>query len=194
MEPPRRTRLRGPIQGSLKFSRLVMGGPSPSGTHQRLPSASPQTKYGAFPLPWFCCQGLISTVHRSDCRSALTHFADTSTYRARRSQSTRRMAPHGSSCWGGDDSLLFPPWLCQRSTPSTPLGSWGLPFQALHPFRGLRPEERDSAPSCLLAEVVFRRGRLRFMLRTAGLHPPKEGSTPRFDAQVSPNAGGLLQR
>ena len=32
------------------------------------------------------------------------------------------------------------------------------------------------------------------MLWTAGLHPPKEGLTPRFDAQVSPNAGGLLQR
>ena len=32
------------------------------------------------------------------------------------------------------------------------------------------------------------------MLRTGGLHPPEEGSTPRFDAQVSPNAGGLLQR
>ena len=32
------------------------------------------------------------------------------------------------------------------------------------------------------------------MLRTGGLHPPKEGLTPRFDAQVSPDAGGLLQR
>ena len=32
------------------------------------------------------------------------------------------------------------------------------------------------------------------MLRTGGLHPPMEGLTPRFDAQVSPNAGGLLQR
>ena len=42
---------------------------------------------------------------------------------------------------------------------------------------------------------VLRRGRLRLMLRTAGLHLPiSEGSTPRFDAQVSPNAGGLLQR
>jgi len=40
----------------------------------------------------------------------------------------------------------------------------------------------------------FRRGRLRFMLWTAGLHPPEEGSTPRFDAQVSPNAGGLRQK
>ena len=32
------------------------------------------------------------------------------------------------------------------------------------------------------------------MLRTGELHPPEEGSTPRFDTQVSPNAGGLLQR
>ena len=35
----------------------------------------PQTKYGAFPLPWFCCHGLSGTVRRSDSRSALTHFA-----------------------------------------------------------------------------------------------------------------------
>ena len=32
------------------------------------------------------------------------------------------------------------------------------------------------------------------MLRTGELHPPEEGSTPRFDAQVSLNAGGLLRR
>jgi hypothetical protein len=32
------------------------------------------------------------------------------------------------------------------------------------------------------------------MLRTGELHPPEEGSTPRFDAQISPNAGELLQR
>jgi hypothetical protein len=32
------------------------------------------------------------------------------------------------------------------------------------------------------------------MLRTGGLHPPKEGSTLRFNAQVSLNAGRLLQR
>src|SRR5439155_27033206 len=44
MEPPRRTRLRGPVQGSLKFSRFVWGGSSPSGTHRRLPPANPQTK------------------------------------------------------------------------------------------------------------------------------------------------------
>src|SRR5437868_9618010 len=45
MEPPRRTRLRGSIQGSLKFSRFVKGGFSLLGTHQRLPPANPQTKY-----------------------------------------------------------------------------------------------------------------------------------------------------
>jgi hypothetical protein len=32
------------------------------------------------------------------------------------------------------------------------------------------------------------------MLRTGGLHPPEEGSTLRFDALISPNAGRLLQR
>jgi hypothetical protein len=32
------------------------------------------------------------------------------------------------------------------------------------------------------------------MLWTGELHPPKEGLTPRYDAQVSPNVGGLLQR
>src|SRR6266436_360038 len=72
-------------------------------------------------------------------------------YRARRSQATRELAPHGSLCWGGDGSLLFPRWLCQRSTPSTPLGSSGLLLQVLHPFPGLRPGRRDSAPSCSLA-------------------------------------------
>jgi hypothetical protein len=31
------------------------------------------------------------------------------------------------------------------------------------------------------------------MLRTGGLHLPKEGSTPRFDARISPHPGGLLR-
>ena len=75
MEPPRSTRLRGPIQGALELLHLVVGGPSPMGTHQRLPPARPQTKYGAFPPPCFCYHGLVGTVRRSDSRSALTHFA-----------------------------------------------------------------------------------------------------------------------
>src|SRR5690349_20290663 len=39
--------------------------------------------------------------------------------------------------------------------PSTPLGSSGLHLQALHPFPGLRPVTRGSAPSCLLAEKTY---------------------------------------
>ena len=31
------------------------------------------------------------------------------------------------------------------------------------------------------------------MLRTGELHPPKEGLTPRYDAQVSPNAAGYYK-
>ena len=68
------------------------------------------------------------------------------TYRARRSQSTRQLAPDGSHCWGGDGSLLFPRWLSHHSTPHTPQGSSGLRFQALHPFHGLRPHVPGSAP------------------------------------------------
>src|SRR6266542_2616466 len=76
-------------------------------------------------------------------------------YRARRSQATRRLAPHGSHCWGRDGSLLFPRWLYQRSTPSTPPGSSRLHLQALHLFHGLRPAPQGSAPSWLLAEWGF---------------------------------------
>jgi hypothetical protein len=46
--------------------------------------------------------------------------------------------------WGG--SPQFPPSPSKRSAPSTPGGPLGLCFQALHPFRGLHPELRGSAP------------------------------------------------
>src|SRR5262249_16596602 len=116
-------------------------------------------------------------------------------YRVRRSQSTSRMAPDRSHCWGGDGSLLFPRWLYQRPTPPTPLGSWGLLFQVLHPVHGLRLQPRDSAPSWspLGGEITTRQVSLHAADRW--LAPSLlEGSTPRFNAQVSPNAGGLLQR
>src|ERR1700730_16337013 len=98
------------------------------------------------------------------------------------------MAPSRSHCWGGDGSLLFPRWLCQRSTPSTPLGSSGLLFQALHPFLGLRLAPQDSAPSWLLAEWGFttRQASLHAADRWLAPSPNLEGLTPRFDAQVSP--------
>jgi hypothetical protein len=116
-------------------------------------------------------------------------------YRDRRSQSTHRLAPHGSHCWGGDGSLLFPRWLCQRSMPSTPLGSLGLRLQVLRPFHGLRPWIQDSAPSWLLSEGCLTTRQASPHAADRRLAPSLlEGLTLRFDAQVSPNAGGLLQR
>src|SRR4029450_11486911 len=49
------TRLRGPIQRPLQRSRLVSGGCSPWGTHQRFTPSDAWTKYGAFPPRWLCC-------------------------------------------------------------------------------------------------------------------------------------------
>jgi len=144
------------------------------GTHQRLPPASPQTKCGSFPpraLPRF-----VGTYEPLRLPLRARPLRRSAAYRVRRSQSTRRMAPHGSHCWGGDGSLLFPRWLCQRSTPSTPLGSSRLHFQALHPFHGLRLVRRDSAPSWLLAETIL-------STRQASLHAA--------DRWLAPSQGGL---
>ncbi len=96
--------------------------------------------------------------------------------RVRRSQSTPEMAPLGSRCWGGDGSLLFPRWLCQRSTLCTPLGPSGLHTQGLDPFHGLRQGERDSAPSGLLAEP-------KLSARQASLHA--------VDRWLAPSRRGL---
>jgi len=100
-------------------------------------------------------------------------------YRARRSQATRRLAPHGSHGWGRDGSLLFPRWLCQRSTPSTPLGSSRLQVQALHLFHGLRPSSQDSAPSWLLSEWGI-------TTRQASLHVADRWLAPSQHGRLDP--------
>ncbi|MBM2811014.1 MAG: hypothetical protein HW416_1773 [Chloroflexi bacterium] len=95
VEPPRRTRLRGPIQCPLKVSHLIWGVVSLR-IHQCFPPSSTPTKCGPFPpraLPRFS-----STMGRSDSRSALPHFVGNSAYRVRRSQSTTRVgSPSRSS-------------------------------------------------------------------------------------------------
>ena len=53
----------------------------------------------------------------------------------------------------------------------------GCTSKFLTPFRGLRPPTRARLPVGPLRGNVWRRGRLRFMLRTGELHPPEEGST-----------------
>ena len=195
MEPPLRTRLRGPIQGSLKVSRLVWGGLSPSGTHQRLPPTCPQTKYGAFPPPWFCCHGITSTTHRSDCRSALTHFTVTRLIGLDAPSPPAGWHPTGLTA-GAETGLSCSHDGCANVP--RPLRRWvlgGSSLQVLHPVHGLRLQPRDSAPSWSPhgGEITTRQVSLHVADRW--LAPSLlEGSTPRFDAQVSPNAGGLLQR
>ena len=144
-----------------------------TGIHPRLPPPNTPTKCGPFPPTRFCCPrhpryyGPLRLPLRSP------PFRASSAYRVRRSQSTWRAGiPVRSHCWGGDGSLLFPRRLSHHSTSLTPPGSSGLHFQALHPFRGLRQIVPGSAPGCSLAGIPFRRGRLRFMLRTGELHLP----------------------
>ena len=195
MEPPRWTRLRGPIQSPLQVSRFVSGGFSLLGTHERFPPPDSQTKCGAFPprvrlprLHQYCAPLRLPLRSRPFRRYAA--------YRARRSQATHGMAPHGSHCWGGDGSLLFPRWLCQRSTPSTPLGSSGLLLQALHPFPGLRLRTRDSAPSWSpQRRGVHDAAGFASCCGPAGLHLPWRKARPRASTSRSPSiAGGLLRR
>jgi len=146
MEPPRWTRLRGPIQCSLEFSHLVEGVSSFIGNHRRLPPTSTQTKCGPFPPPGFCCPWPQQYYGPLRLPLRARPFHGDTAYRVRRSQSPRRLAHAEAHCWGGDGSLLFPRRLCHRSTPLTPQGSSVLHLQALHTFRGLRPTGPGSAP------------------------------------------------
>jgi len=66
--------------------------------------------------------------------------------------------------------------------PITAGGSSALHLQDLHAFHGLRPATPGSAPPCPLTGLDWRRGRLRFMLRTARLLPPTWLSTLGSDA------------
>ena len=115
---------------------------------------------------------------RSDSRSALAHFAGSPRIGSVAPNPPKDGLSVGSHCWGGDGSLLFPRRLSHHSTSLTPPGSSGLHLQALHPFHGLRPIVPGSAPGCSLAGILYRRGRLRFMLRTGGLHLPKRRLDP----------------
>src|SRR5579871_6108109 len=74
-------------------------------------------------------------------------------------------------------------------------GSFGVVFPSSSPL----PWPSPSAPRLgfLLAPhgvLIDDAAGFAWMLRTGGLHPPEEGLTLRFDAQVSLNAGRLLQR
>src|SRR6266540_4495443 len=96
---------------------------------------------------------------------------------------------------GRGGPLQFPPPPSDRSTPSTPGGSSGLLIQALHPFRGLRPEGRGSAPP-LPPDGGYVHGAAGFawMLRTGQLLPPTGLLTLRFGAGRFPPAPAACYR
>jgi hypothetical protein len=177
----------------LEFSRFVRGGPSPMGTHQRLPPASPRTKCGPFPstgvtpLPRY-------HMGRSDSRSALAHFTGIPLIGFDAPRPSLRWHPRdltagaetGLSCFH-DGRLTVPRPLRRRVLR-------GCASKFLTPSMAFASANQARLPVGPLRVRHFRRGRLHLMLRTGELHPPEEGSTPRYDAQVSPNASGLLQR
>ena len=185
-----------------RWPRAPAAGPPRRGPAGEQPRGNPAASSLSCPPGWrpFAPAGSVvhafsATMASSDSRSALPRFTDSPLIGLVAPSPPPRVALQGSHCWGGDGSLLFPHRLSHRSMPSTPRGSSGLPLQALHPFPGLRLSAPGSAPRCpARAGSFFRRGRLRFMLRTGGLLLPTGGSTPRFNAPISPYAGGLLQR
>jgi hypothetical protein len=136
----------------------------------------------------------LGSMGRSDSRSALAHFTGTpligfdapSPPLSWHPRGLTAGAETGISC-SHDGCLTVPRPLRRRVLR-------GCTSKFLRPFHGLRLELPGSAPCWSLTGQFWRRGRLRLMLRTGESHPPKEGLTPRFGAQVSPNVGGLLQR
>jgi hypothetical protein len=184
VEPPRRTRLRGPIQGSLKFSRFVKGGSSTSGTHQRLPPANPQTKYGSFPpraLPRF-----IGSTSRSDSRSALTHFTVQRLIGLGAPSPPVRWHPTGLTA-GAETGLSCSHDGCANVP--LPLRRWvlrGCLSKVFTPSMAFAWIHEARLPVGSLRSPNSRRGRLCFMLRTAGLHPPSRRARPRASTPRSP--------
>jgi hypothetical protein len=138
---PRGVGLGRPVERPLQFSdSVLLGGHS----HDRHSPAFPCTRRngrssGPSHHRGFCCPveryyGRLRRPPGSPPTSRLL-----TGYRARRSHGSPQ--PPGR---GGPPQ--FPPPPSERSAPSTPGGSSGLHLQALHPFHGLRPEGRGSAP------------------------------------------------
>jgi hypothetical protein len=189
-------RLRGPIQCPLESSGGVDGVVSLSGIHQPLPPVDTQTKYGPFPPPRFCCRDIISTMGRSDSRSALTPFTGLPLIGLDAPRPPSGWHPQGLSA-GAETGLS-----CSHTggpTVPRPLRRRvlrGCPSQVFTPSMAFaqRHEARLPVAPALADGASSRRGRLRFMLRTGRLHRSETGLTPRFAARVSPHGGGLLQR
>src|SRR3990172_9485581 len=167
--------------------RFLLGVVSLLGIHQPLPPSGTWTKCGPFP-------GRVSAPSPSTVLWATPTPAPLSptsrvipAYKVRRSQSTPMLAFHRSLTAGEETGLScshdgYPSvprplrhrvLRCCISKFFTPSMAFAHGHQArlpVGPFRG----------------KSLRRGRLRFMLRTGGLHSPIGSLTPRVDAQSLP--------
>jgi hypothetical protein len=136
----------------------------------------------------------LGSMGRSDSRSALAHFTGTPLIGFAAPSPPPRWHLRGLTA-GAETGLSCSHDGCANVP--RPVRRWvprGCISKSLTPSMAFVRGSETRLPVDSLRSQNFRRGRLRFMLWTAGLHPPEEGSTPRFGAQVSPDAGGLLQR
>ncbi len=140
--------------------------------------------YGAFPpraLP-----RLVSTVRRSDSRSALTHFAGSLLIGLAAPSPPASWHPAGLTA-GAETGLSCSHDGCANVP--RPLRRWvlrGCCSKFCTPSLAFVRGDGTRLPVAPLPGVVLRRGRLRFMLRTAGLHPPKWRARPRASTPRSP--------
>src|SRR5215218_4813103 len=148
-----------------------------TGTHQSFPVRNAQTKQRPFPRRGFCCPvGSSGTTAASDAHPAPTHFPVLPVI--------GRDAPTTSTQAAGPGRASPVPAATLRAFRAPYAGkSLGAAIQALHPFRGLRPDNPGSAlPLPRPRPDGSRHGRLRLTLRTARSLPPKGLSTLGFDA------------
>jgi hypothetical protein len=131
---------------------------------------------------------------RSDSRSALAHFTGMPLIGFDAPSPPVRWHPTGLTAGAETGLSCFHDGFLTVPRPLRRRVHRGCISKFLTPSMAFATECQARLPVGPLRGECFRRGRLRLMLRTGELHPPKEGSTPRYDAQVSPNAGGLLQR
>ena len=123
--------------------------------------------------------GIASTMGRSDSRSALPRFAGALLIGLVAPRPPPRSgAPRGLTAGAETGLSCSHDRLSHHSTPSTPPGSSGLHSKLFTPSMAFASTTQARLPVGPLRVVILRRGRLRFMLRTGGLHPPSRGLDP----------------
>src|SRR5215216_7078742 len=141
VEPSPGVGLGRPVERPLQLSDLVLpvGGTSHDGTHRSFPVRDAWTKQRPFPRRGFCCPvGSSGTTAASDALPAPAHFPVLPVI--------GRDAPTTSTQAAGPGRASPVPAATLRAFRAPYAGkSLGAAIQALHPFRGLRPDNPGSA-------------------------------------------------